>query len=256
LSLESSADARAVEPRARRAGLLIAAAALALLLASPRLLSLSAGPRAEILTALKTMEHRGLTLRVPGAPQPLRSHALHFSRLSVSPGEGRAVALAHATLDFDGRLGTTTVSSLGVEQVPFAPTGAGLGAARWLPLGSAAPRLGAGVAALEARRQALESGDLQRLAALEGRSAAGAGAGDAPARAPAAAEALRQVLAVGERAYRVEAWYLRLERDEATVGERWRLTGTGPSGRVELRGERRLRLQRRGEEFFFSPGLM
>jgi len=54
----------------------------------------------------------------------------------------------------------------------------------------------------------------------------------------------------------VEAWYLRLERDEATVGERWRLTGTGPSGRVDLRGERRLRLQRRGEEFFFSPGLM
>ena len=242
-----------MEPRARRAALLIAAAALALLLASPRLLSLSAGPRAEILTALKAMEHRGLRLQVPGAPSPLRSRALHFSRLSVSPGEGRAVALAHATLDFDGSLGTTTVSSLGVEQVPFAPTDAGLGAARWLPLGSAAPRLVAVVAALEARRQALEAGDLKRLAALEGRGGPGAAS---PSARGAAAEALAQVLAVGERAYRVEAWYLRLERDAATVGERWRLTGVGPAGPVDQRGERRLRLERRGEEFFFSPGLM
>ncbi|HET9450505.1 MAG TPA: hypothetical protein VFO83_06465 [Aggregicoccus sp.] len=242
------------EAWARRAGLLIAVLALALLLASPRLLSLSAGPRAEILTTLKSLEHRGLSLRVPGAPAPLRSRQLHFSRLSVAPGEGRAAALAHATLDFEGSLGGTKVSSLGVEQVPFTPGAGRLGAERWEPAGSAAPRLVAVVAALEARRQALEAGDLGRLAALAGRAP-----GTLPepaAQGGPAAEALAQVLAVGERAYRVEAWYLRLERDEATVGERWRLTGTGPGGRVDLRGERRLRLQRRGEEFFFSPGLM
>jgi hypothetical protein len=61
---------------------------------------------------------------------------------------------------------------------------------------------------------------------------------------------------VQQRGYGVEAWFVRLERDEATVGERWVLRGQGPRGPVELRGERRLRLERRGEEFFFSPGVM
>jgi len=250
LSPGLSADSSPVELWARRTGLLIGAAALALLLAAPQLLARYGGPRAEVITTLKGLEHRGLTLRVPGAPHPLRSKALHYSRFSVAPGEGRAAALVHATLDFEGSLGATRVSSLGVEQVPFAPDSTRVGVGRWQPLGSAAPRLVAVVAALEARRQALESGDRPRLAALSSGSQAPAEPGSP------AAEALAQLLALEERTYRVEAWFLRLERDEATVGERWRLTGVGPTGKVDSRGERRLRLKRRGEEFIFSPGLM
>ncbi|MBF5042796.1 hypothetical protein IR215_10395 [Simulacricoccus sp. 17bor-14] len=236
--------------------MLVGALALALLLLSPRLLSLSAGPRAEILTALKSLEQRGLELSVPGSPQPLRSRTVHFSRLSVGPADGAgppgAAALARATLDFEGALGATKVSSVGVEQVPFAPGASGSGGvARWRPVASAAPRLVAVVAALEARRQALEAGDRTRLAAL---SAGGAPQGAAP---KASEEALAQVLSVQDRDYRAEAWYVRLERDEASVGEHWHLTGSAPGGsRVDLRGERRLLLVRRGEEFFFSPGVM
>ena len=46
------------EAGARRAGFLLAAAAFVLLALTPRLLSLGAGPRAEVLTALKAAEHR------------------------------------------------------------------------------------------------------------------------------------------------------------------------------------------------------
>jgi hypothetical protein len=239
------------EAWARRVGLLIGAFALALLATSLPLLALSAGPRAEILTSLKTLEHRGLVLGVPGTSALLRSSKVHYGRLSVAPGEGGAPALAHATLDFEGTLGATRVSSLGVEQVPFAPGPRTDGAAgRWTPVGRAAPRLVAVVAALEARRQALEAGDRARLTAL---GPEGTRVEDLRG---AAAEALAQVLAVQGRAYRVEAWFVRLERDEVTVGERWRLQGQGPEGAVDRRGERRLLLKRSGEEFFFSPGVM
>jgi hypothetical protein len=188
-----------------------------------------------------------MSLPVPGAPAPLRSERLRFSRVSVAPGEGGAPALARATLDFEGTLGESRVSSLGVEEVPFAPVR--LGQARdWRPVGAAAPRLVAVVAALEARRQALEAGDTGRLERL-------VLPGTAPA-SPGAAAALSSVLSLRERGYRVKAWFVRLERDEATVGERWHMRGEGPGGPVDQRGERRLRLVRRGEEFFFSPGVM
>jgi hypothetical protein len=67
---------------------------------------------------------------------------------------------------------------------------------------------------------------------------------------------LEAVRALGKRSYKVGAWYLRLERDEAVAAEHWRLEGELPSRPVDQRGERRLILIRRGEEFFFSPSLM
>jgi hypothetical protein len=58
------------------------------------------------------------------------------------------------------------------------------------------------------------------------------------------------------RGYKAEAWYVRLEREEAVVTEHWRLLGALPERPVDTRGERQLSLTLHGDEFLFSPGLM
>ncbi|MGZ3459355.1 MAG: hypothetical protein ACXU86_12730, partial [Archangium sp.] len=95
---------------------------------------------------------------------------------------------------------------------------------------------------------ALESGNREALRALR---APGAEAGDGGE----AAEVAR-VMELQKRYYRAEAWYLRLERDEAVASEEWRLEGALPSRPVDEKGQRRLSLVRHGEEFLFSSGLM
>jgi hypothetical protein len=209
----------------------------------PRLLGVAAGPEVEILTALKEAEQEGLELTIPGAGAPLKSTEVHFARITVSVEPGGERAVAWATLDFDGKLGRTEVSSLGVERVPFVRRGR-----QWVPEGLAAPRLAAVVRALEARRRALESGNREALAALRAPEAGGGGVEES-------AEVAR-VMELQRRHYRADAWYLRLERDGAVASEQWRLEGQLPSRPVDERGHRQLSLVRNGEEFLFSPGLM
>lgn len=222
-------------------GLIVVLAAVAVLsLVVPRFLGLAAGPEAEVITYLKATEREGLTLSVPGLGFPLTSREHHFARITVNVEPNGQRAVAWATLDFSGKLGATEVSSLGVERVPFVRKGRD-----WVPEGVAAPRLTAVVLALETRRRALEAGDRAALKAL---TAPEAGGGDG-------AE-VEKVLALQKRRYRAEAWYLRLERDEAVANEEWRLEGVLPSRPVDDRGQRRLSLVRNGDEFFFSPGLM
>jgi hypothetical protein len=227
----------------RLAGVFIAAVALALVLAVlvPRFLGAAAGPEATIITALKRTERDGLELALPGVGAPLTSSKHYFARITVrvEPGAQRAEALA--TLDFTGRLGDTEVSSLGVERVPFV-----LSQGEWVPEGLATPRLAAVVAALEARRRALEAGDRSALRALVEGGEDGGGPG----------AAVEEVLALRKRRYRAEAWYIRLERDEAVASEHWRLEGELPSRPVDERGQRQYRLVRSGEQFLFSPSLM
>jgi hypothetical protein len=229
----------------RLGGILIAAIALAMVaLLGPRMLGLAAGPEPEIITALKSFERDGLKLSLPGLAAPLTARELHFDRITVrvEPGAQRAEALA--TLDFTGTLGDTEVSSLGVEQVPFV-----LKDGSWGPEGSAAPRLVAVVLALESRRRALEAGDLTALARLMGPD------GDAGVAVGAGDPEWEMLRALKKRRYRSDAWFIRLERDEAAATEHWHLEGDLPSRPVDQQGERKMILFRRGQEFLFSFAL-
>lgn len=225
-------------------GILIAllAAGVSVLVLMPRMLGLATGPEVEVITYLKGTEGQGLSLRLPGVAEPLQSREHHFARITVDVAPGGERAVAWATLDFKGRLGRTEVSSLGVERVPFVRR-----AREWVPENLAAPRLAAVVAALESRRRALEAGSREALQTLL-----------APEAPPGAGEGteLERLLSLSKRRYRVEAWYMRLERDDARASEKWRLEGDLPSQPVDDKGLRQLSLIRREEEFFFSPGLM
>lgn len=233
---------RTTQDWSRLGGLLIAglAAALALAVLGPRFLGFAAGPEAEIITALKRTESEGLELRIAGTGAPLVSREHHFARITVDVEPGGQRAAAFATLDFNGTLGDTSVSSLGVERVPFV-----FKDGSWEPETQAAPRLVAAVTALEARRRALDAGDREALKLLAGPEAAEPGGPE-----------LEQLLRLQKRRYRAEAWYLRLERDDAVATERWQLQGSLPERPVDARGERQLSLVRHAEEFLFSPALM
>jgi hypothetical protein len=233
---------RTTEEWSRLGGALIVVLALGATLAvfAPRFLGAAAGPEAEIITALKETEAEGMTLSVPGSDVPLKSRKHRFQRITVVVAPGGKRAEAHATLDFDGTLGTTTVGTAGVEHVPFVVRDGD-----WVPEGSAAPRLVAVVAALEARRRALGVADADALARLAAPGTPGVGGPE-----------WEQLRRMRPRGYRAEAWYIRLEREEAVVTEHWRLQGALPERPVDTRGERQLSLTLRGDEFLFSPGLM
>jgi len=167
----------------------------------------------------------------------------------VLPGGQRAEALS--TLDFTGTLGDTDISSLGVEQTPFF-----LRDGSWVPEGPLAPRLLAVVHVLEARRQALDSGDTAALERLSAPPEADAGLEpDAGGSVGVGQPDLELVKALKKRRYRAEAWFIRLERDEAVATEHWHLEGDLPSRPVDQQGQSRLMLVRRGEEFLFSSPL-
>ncbi|NOJ78995.1 hypothetical protein [Myxococcus xanthus] len=206
----------------------------------PRFLGAAAGPELEIITALKATESSGLSLPVPGAPGPLTSRQHRFARITVNVAPGGQRAEAQATLDFEGALGDTRVGTAGVERVPFVVRNGS-----WVPETTAAPRLQAVVTALESRRRALQAADAESLGRLAGPGTPGVGGPEW--------EQLRQVRA---RGYQAEAWYVRLERDEAVVTEHWRLQGALPARPVDTRGQRQLSLSLSGDEFLFSPSLM
>ncbi|RKH66001.1 hypothetical protein D7X96_22610 [Corallococcus interemptor] len=233
---------RRSEDWGRLGGIAIAvlAAACVLVFLGSRLLGALAGPEAEIVTTLKQAEHDGVSLPVPGAQAPLVSQKLQYARISVSVAPDGQSAEAFTTLDFEGALGATTVSTAGVEVVPFTRE-----SGRWKPVSSVAPRLVAAVAALEARRQALAQGRPEALARLAGPGGDG-GAG----------RTWEEMAPLSKRRLTVQAWYARLERDDVTVTEHYRVEGDLPARPVDTRGERPLLLVREGDQFLFSPGLM
>lgn len=222
----------------RLAGLGLAAALVTTLLifAAPRLLGAAAGPEVEILTELKAAEARGLELDV-GFTEPLRSERVNFQRISVVvTGDDRAVVTA--TLDFDGTVKGTRVSSLGLERVPFRLDGS-----EWAPEHGWAPQLSQVVRALEKRRAALEAGDVSRL--CSGRADGGESA------------ALGELLQVEQRRLRALSWLIRSEREDVLVTEEVRVSGALPSRPVDDLKVTRITLQAApGGEFCFPEGLM
>jgi hypothetical protein len=210
----------------------------------PRFFRLSGDAEAEVITALKATERDGLQLTVPGVPTPLVSQQVRFDRISVSMNFEEGTATAVATLDFRGKLGGVEVSSLGLERVRFRYKDHD-----WVPeAGGMAPTLTRIVRALEARRQAIDAGDVGRLRALW--------AGEQGQELLPADRELRAVLQLAPREYRVRAWYIRSERDEVLVAEDFRLTGHLPDKPIDEVGTRRLSLKPRGVEFLFWPSLM
>ncbi len=214
----------------------------------PRLLGVAAGPEAEVTSIIKRSESRVLELPVPWASQSpgvLRATRRHYDRITVLVAPDRLHAVASSTLDFEGLLDLgaeeTRISSLGFEEAPFS-----MKAGDWLPDNGLAPRLSAVVAALEARRQAVEKADRGALDRLR----------DSSAPLPEDGAALERVWGVGARHYRVVAWYIRGERGEVQVTERYRLTGGLPDAPVDEQGMRQLRLKPRGRDFFFVSALM
>jgi type II secretory pathway pseudopilin PulG len=206
----------------------------------PRLLGSAGGTEVELITQLKRAERDGVDLPLRGGGR-LISHHLTYQRLTVIPDADGKSATVLATLDLTGDFGQTQVSSLGVEKIPFVYDGTD-----WRPAGSMAPRLVAAVNALEQRRQALEAGDLQQLAQLA-RVTDGGSLG----------EDLDAWLQLLERKLRVDAWFIRLERDDAEVSEQYRAEGVGRDRPWRSSGPRKLHLELgAGGEFFFSAGLM
>ena len=226
----------------RAAGFFVAVVAvgLGLVLGFPKLFRFASGPELEIITALKRTERDGLDVPLPGLTARLVSSQHHYDRITVRLLGGAKEALAHATLDFRGQLGATEVSSLGVEEVTFQDREAG----GWAPSEGPAPRLAAIVLALERRRQALEQGATPLLSALVGEATASPD------------PEVARVLTLTHRVYRARAWFIRAERDEVLVSEEYRLEGDLPDRPVDESGTRRLKLARKGREFFFSNGLM
>ena len=199
-------------------------------------------PAADLVVQLKTAEHGGLSIPIPGEPAPLVSERPSYDRLTVELQPGAPEAFITATLDLQGKLGETEVHSLGFERVRFLRDGRG-----WTAPEGLAPVLTKVVAALCARRRALEAGKLPALAALAGQTR------DQVAADPA----LALLLAVRDRQYAVKGWYVRVERDVVTVSEDYRLTGSTPERPVDEEKTRRLELRPDPQgEFYFTRGLM
>jgi hypothetical protein len=202
----------------------------------------SSDPSADLVVQLKSAERDGLSLAIPGEPDPLVSERPNYDRLTVELQPGDPEAFVTATLDLQGKLGETEVHSLGFERVRFLRDGRD-----WTAPDGLAPMLTRAMAALCARRRALEAGKLPALAALAGQS---------PEQARAD-PALALALSVRDRRYAVKGWYLRLERDSVLVSEDYRLTGITPDRPVDEKGTRRLELRRNEHgEFYFARGLM
>ncbi len=210
----------------------------AALVYAPILLDAAAGPDAALQSILKSAEIAGLSIEIPGSPVPLRSHRLHFDRVSTHlDGAGRT-AQARSTLDFEGLLGSIEVSSLGVERTAFERQGGG-----WRPRDGLAPRLAAVVSALQARRRALEKADAEALARLAVSAEVG--------RAERDGDLLRRI--ASGQAYRPSAWYIRLERHAALVTESYEIAAGSSAPET---GKRRLTLELQGSQFLFSGSLL
>ena len=206
-----------------------------------RVLGLAAGPDAAIIKTLKDTETGTFRLRIAGTDVPLEASTHRFDRIVVDTEPSQKRALATTTLDFEGSLGSTKVSSVGVEQIPFV-----IRNGEWVATTNLAPRLTGIVSALEARRRALESGGAAALTHLVNRNEA----------ALKTDSALQDLLALRHRRYEARAWFIRSEKDLVLVTEEYRLQGETPDRPVDDEGRRSLVLKESGGEFFFASGLM
>lgn len=208
----------------------------------PRLLGTASGVENEVVVAIKDAERAGLSLTVFDGGQPLQgTKRARFDRITVTVAPDGQHAVAVSTLDFDGKLGATKVSSLGLESVSLQKIDG-----EWVAPGGMAPRLAAIVRALELRRRALEAANEKAAATLT----ADGGFGDS-------AEVAR-IFAMRDRKLQVRAWLIRSERDEVMVTEESLLEGTTPDRPIHEERVKRLRLSPRtdGGEFCFPEGLM
>ncbi len=182
----------------------VALAAAVLLWALPSLVGLAGGTAPEVASVLVHASRPPVVLPIAGSQSPLVGQSLHFERVTVAD-EGADRARAVSTLDFEGTLGSTHVSSLGRETTHFQRRATG-----WQLDGSLTPTLTGVVSALVARRLALQTSNVAALAALH-----------TPAdRDEALAEpALRARLAHPARNGAIQAWYMRSEAGEVTVTE-------------------------------------
>jgi len=216
----------------RALGFLAATAALVVAVAvlGPRLLGAAAGPETELVSRLKNLERVGLDVPVAGAGT-LHAAQLSFQRISVVVDADGRGATVTSTLDLTGNFERpgdprrTKVSSLGLERARYRYRDDA-----WAPESSDAPRLLAILAALDARRAALNRPALPADAGLE--SLAG----------------------LTQRVYTSEAWFIRSEREDVTVSEDYRLEGNRPARPVDEQGTRRLSLAEDGAGMFTFPG--
>ncbi len=215
---------------------------MAVLVFAPKLLDVAAGPDAAMQSVLQQSERAGLALAVPGTAASLVARRLHYDRVTTHVDADGEAGFALSTLDFEGTLDSIQVSSLGVERIPFERQGT-----EWRPRSGLAPRLAAVVAALEARRQALESGDGGKLVVLAASPEGGREAQD---------ELLRRTASAPQPLHRICAWYIRLERNRALVTEDYRIGAGVAKPLPQEKGTRRLTLERQGSQFLFSGSLL
>lgn len=183
-----------------------------------------AGPEAEIAGALHALGERGSGDALPGFGE-LRVSQARFDRLLIKPEDEGFVAVG--TVDAEASLaGTTSISYLGLERVPFRYV-----EGRWRLSGPLLPALAQVVELLSLRSRALETGD---LAAVRELTAAESGFGESGPR-------------------RVRAWTVRIERERAEVLEEYQQPGE-PGGPWRD-GRKRLLLVREGGRFRFAAGL-
>lgn len=196
-----------------------------IVLVGGRALSVAGGVEGELITQLKELEGRGLTVALDGGV--LQSTRLGYQRLHVSLEQPQRPVVV-GTLDFVGALKTdwrrTQVSSVGLERVPFVEEGGALKpAAGW------APRLTALVQLLEARRLAIEAG------------------APWPTEDPADVALWEQMT---ERRYEVSGWFIRSEREALDVAEDYRLTGQTKDRPIDVKRTKRLRIVERADGTF------
>lgn len=215
----------------RALGFLATTAALVLAVAvlGPRLLGVAAGPETELVSRLKNLERVGLELSVAGGT--LHAAQLSFQRISVVVDADGRGATVTSTLDLIGNFERpgdprrTKISSLGLERARYRYRDDA-----WAPESSDAPRLLGILAALEARRAALNREALPADAGLE------------------------SLADLTRRVYTSEAWFIRSEREDVTVSEDYRLEGNRPARPVDEKGTRRLSLAEDGAGMFTFPG--
>lgn len=189
------------------------------------------GPEAEVGLALRDLERGRARIEV-GGRGALEVTSARLEHLLVKPeGEGLvAVTQVDAEAVFAG---TTAISYIGLERVPFSASPSGV-----RPRGPLLPALAQVVELLLERDAAVTRSDLKAVEAL---TAHGYDGGE-EARAAALAAVARRL---GQAPPRARSWTIRVERESAEL-----LEDLGPdAGRV------RLRLAREGGRFRFAAGL-
>lgn len=238
------------------AGALLAGAAAVCVLLLRGACTVTPDPSAELVTQLKRYERSLEAIEIDGSVEPLRPVAAQYARITIDVHDDRVSAIAIATLDLEGRLGETTVSSLGHERIEFRREGR-----RWT-MDSPAPNLARVVGALERRRRVLETGTAEALASLavSGRAvepsrarsrrpaddssgeARGEAPGTPPDERPSLSDDARAVMALTNRSYGAKSWWIRVERGRAQVTEAFRLRGDARHRPFALDGRVALRL--------------